>query len=436
MANVNTDEIYQWQLTKTSISERIKHLYKNELMADVHFVMADKSNIDEPILSIPCHKIVLAVSSPVFFAMFYGPMPETGEAIELSDSDSEGFLELLRYIYCDEVKLTGSCVLQVLYLAKKYMIPSLTEKCRRFLETNINAENVLNVLPTLTKWEEAHLTNMCWKIVDSNTEEFLQVSPSSLLEDKDLLGTVLKRDSLNVSEIKIFQAINNWAEDACRKKGLESNGQEKRSVIGDKILDLIRFPLMSEMEFAQHVPDTGILTDSEIVKLFMYFNVGRDPEQFSFIPRGINKRNVQRCKRFACSDRFWYYNRDSEIILFTVNSPVLLSGVRLFGMYREKYYVNLKIGGQTVVEGEFETEDKEVDGYYGFDVLLDQFILLSPNKLCKLEAVIRGPKSFYGKSGKEEVVCGDVTFRFQATTELATSKEGQFAEIIFTCLSQ
>ena len=151
MANVNTDMIYQWQRTKPSISERIRYLYRNELMADVHFVMADKSKIDEPTLSIPCHKFVLAVSSPVFFAMFYGPMPETGEAIELSDCDSEGFLELLRHIYCDEVKLTGNCVLQVLYLAKKYIIPSLAEKCRRFLRANLNVENVPDVLPALMR---------------------------------------------------------------------------------------------------------------------------------------------------------------------------------------------------------------------------------------------------------------------------------------------
>lgn len=276
------------------------------------------------------------------------------------------------------------------------------------------------------------MTEICWKIVDSNTEAFLQVSSPSLLEDKDLLGSLLKRDSLNISEIKIFQTINNWAEDACRKKGLESNGQDKRSVIGDKIVDLIRFPLMPEVEFAQHVPDTGILTDSEIVKLFMHFNLGRDPGQFSLIPRVIDKNSLQRCKRFASSDVFWCYNRDPEKISFAVSSPVLLTGVRLFGMYREKYFVNLKIWGESVVKGQFDTDENSEDGYHGFDVLLEEFVPLSPNKLCELEAVIRGSKSFYGKSGKVEVVCGDVTFRFQGSA----IKEGQFAEIIFTSVSQ
>ena len=59
----------------------------------------------------------------MFFAMFYRDLAETTDTIELSDCDSEGFLELLRYMFCDEAELTGSNVMQVLYLAKKFMVP-------------------------------------------------------------------------------------------------------------------------------------------------------------------------------------------------------------------------------------------------------------------------------------------------------------------------
>ena len=70
----------------------------------------------------------------MFFAMLYRDLAETTDTIELSDCDSEGFLELLRYMYCDEAELTGSNVMQVLYLAKKFMVPSLVMKCTEFLE--------------------------------------------------------------------------------------------------------------------------------------------------------------------------------------------------------------------------------------------------------------------------------------------------------------
>ena len=80
-------------------------------------------------MEIPAHKFVLAISSPVFYAMFYGQMAETTGSIELPDCEYESLLELFRYLYSNEVNLTRSIVMQVLYLAKKYMVPSLADKC-------------------------------------------------------------------------------------------------------------------------------------------------------------------------------------------------------------------------------------------------------------------------------------------------------------------
>ena len=444
MAKAVTPDVYDWQLAKTSVGDRVKHLYKNPLMADVNFVVsvaaAGNSGGDHPKITLPSHKFVLAISSPVFYAMFYGQMPETSDFIDLPDCDSEGFLEFLRYIYCDEVKLTGSCVMQVLYLAKKYMVPLLTAKCRVFLEANINTGNVLGVLPQVYKMDEVHLTDVCWKIVDLNTEEILRDAPSSLLEDRDVAAALLKRDSLNVSEIKLFQAVNCWAEDICKMQGMEGNGKEKRSVVGDSILRLVRFPLMSQKEFAMNVPDTEILTDSEIVQLFMYFNLGRKPAEFSSIPRVEKSRHFRRCKRFSGAGYFWNYNRGkADVISFTVDTPVLLRGVRLFGFKGEKYSVKLKICGESAVEDQFQTEDREVDGYYGFDIIFDQNFEISPGVPCVLEALIRGPKSFCGVSGKEEVPCEKVIFHFTATDETqitngSSVNQGQFAEVLFTLI--
>ena len=80
---------------------------------------------------IPAHKFVLSISSPVFEAMFYGELAETRDSIELPDCEYESLLELFRYMYSDEVNLSGSNVMGVLYLAKKYIVPSLADECAR-----------------------------------------------------------------------------------------------------------------------------------------------------------------------------------------------------------------------------------------------------------------------------------------------------------------
>ena len=74
---------------------------------------------------IPAHKFALSISSPVFEAIFYGELAETKDSIELPDCDYESLLELFRFMYSDEANLSGSNVMGVLYLAKKYMVPSL-----------------------------------------------------------------------------------------------------------------------------------------------------------------------------------------------------------------------------------------------------------------------------------------------------------------------
>ena len=46
---------------------------------------------------IPAHKFVLAISSPVFFAMFYGQMMETKDSIELPDTTEKKLSTIPRY---------------------------------------------------------------------------------------------------------------------------------------------------------------------------------------------------------------------------------------------------------------------------------------------------------------------------------------------------
>ena len=62
---------------------------------------------------ISAHKFVLSIGSPVFEAMFYGELAETRDSIELPDCEYESLLELFRYLYSDEVNLSGSNVIGV-----------------------------------------------------------------------------------------------------------------------------------------------------------------------------------------------------------------------------------------------------------------------------------------------------------------------------------
>ena len=142
-----------WQTIKPTIRERSKHMFNNNLFSDVKFAARGPNGESESKQVIPAHKFVLSISSPVFEAMFYGELAETTDTIELPDCEYDSLLELFRYMYSDEVILSGSNVMGVLYLAKKYMVPSLADKCTEYLQEYLHPSNVFSILPSAQKYE-------------------------------------------------------------------------------------------------------------------------------------------------------------------------------------------------------------------------------------------------------------------------------------------
>ena len=64
-----------------TIKERLKMMLNNNVMSDVTFVTKDAM---EDVVVFKAHKFVLAVSSPVFYAMFYGRLSEIREKTKSS----------------------------------------------------------------------------------------------------------------------------------------------------------------------------------------------------------------------------------------------------------------------------------------------------------------------------------------------------------------
>ena len=191
----------------------------NYLFSDVKFVVQKMIGESKERRVIPAHKLVLSIGSPVFEAMFYGELPETSDSIELPDCEYDSLLELFRYIYSDEVDLNGSNVIGVFYLAKKYMVPSLADKCTEYLQDNLDSSNVFNILPLAQKYEEKTLVDQCWKVIDEQTEEAVKSEGFATIE-RSLLEELVKRDSLNIHEVNLFKAVDFWATKKCENQGL------------------------------------------------------------------------------------------------------------------------------------------------------------------------------------------------------------------------
>ena len=419
-------------------------MFNNDLFSDVKFVVHMALGESEVKQVIPAHKFVLSISSPVFEAMFYGELAETGDSIELPDCEYESLLELFRYMYSDEVNLNGNNVMGVLYLAKKYMVPSLADKCIKYLHDNTDPSNVFSVMSPAQKYEEKNLLERCWKVIDEQTEKALKSDGFATIE-RSLLEAVVVRDSLNINEVEIFKAVDLWATKECQKQGLVANGAVKRQILGEKIVKEIRFPTMKQEEFALVALESKILTAEEIVSVIKHINSVLDcPARFPETKRSGFVGEIQQCCRFdSVSHNGWSYGSARDCVNFSADKDIALHGLRLFGRENNSYWVDLEIKNATNKSiltskaGWFSSEitQSNIGRYDGFEVLFGAPLFLKKNTIYSIEALITGSDSLRGENGLSVVKCSGVTITFMSSKYSGngtSTRHGQFPEILFT----
>ena len=452
-----------WQTKRSTIRERTKFIFNNELLSDVKFVVPASHNEIESRKSqmkrIPAHKFILAISSPVFYAMFYGEMAETSGTIQLPDCDYESLLELFRFLYSDEVNLSGSNVMQVLYLAKKYLVPSLADKCTEYLHEHLEASNVFSVLPQAQKFEDKDLEERCWEVIETQTENALTSEEFVTLE-RSLVESVAKRERLNVKEVDLFKAVDRWATKEVERQGLTADGVVKRRILGEETVKAIRFPVMSQKEFASVVVDCDILTKKEIGLMMKHYGgVGLETYlPFMHSPRQSRQLDawlLHRVYRFESVSQpempcasfrgYWNYARgESDALKLTASKPVTLHGVQHFGEGYKCYSVSLEVkdvaNGYSVAKtrGTFVSKKDEANGYYGFDVMFDHPVSLDQGKTYEIVSLIKGPPSWRVIHGKNSDEVEGIQFSFSKSASSRNGTDvnlGQFPSFIFSRVS-
>lgn len=328
------NKVYNWQTLMPTIKHRMATIFNSEILADVYFLVGRKS------VRFPAHKFVLSIGSAVFDAMFNGPLTKANQKttnessevseIEIPDVEPEAFRALLRFLYMDEVDIGPETVMATLYSAKKYEVATLEMACVDFLKENLTSENAFMLLTQARLFDETALADMCLETIDKHTLDTL-CSEAFLEIDLDTLKLVLSRDTLRSREVSLFAAVVRWSEVECQRKLWQPNADNKRKVLGDALF-LIRFPLMTIEEFAVNVAQSGLLTDKEMVNLFIYYTVSSKPSvPFSIEPRCCITGEECAVNRFQRTECRWGYSGTSDRIRFLTDRPIFVIGFGLFG---------------------------------------------------------------------------------------------------------
>ncbi|XP_018326917.1 BTB/POZ domain-containing protein 6 isoform X2 [Agrilus planipennis] len=256
-----------WQTVRKTVKERGQYLLEAGIWSDCRFIVGT-----EPHQQVfEGHKLFLAMSSPVFEAMFYGGMPEK-DPIAILDVQPDAFRALLEYIYTDRINLSSfdqAC--ELCYGAKKYMLPHLVEECTKYLWSDLYPKNACRAYEFAKLFEEPVLMEKCLNIICNQTVEVLSESSFDDVEFSTIL-TVFDQESLNInSELDLFNAITRYANRHSQSSGSSTSnteGNTRYPTFKDAIMK-IRFLTLTPKAFAEGPASSTLLTESEKFAILM-----------------------------------------------------------------------------------------------------------------------------------------------------------------------
>ncbi|KAL5018894.1 hypothetical protein ScPMuIL_004616 [Solemya velum] len=402
-----------WQTGKT-LPECTQYMLEHEIACDVTFLLGETKE------QVRAHKVFMISRSPVFSAMFCGPLAETQDLIPIPDIEPEVFRILLRYMYTDQAGLEANNVTSILYAAKKYSVTGLSKACRQYLSDNIDVDNACAILHTANTSEEEVLFQKCFSYILERGEKCLQ-STSFCEMNRQCVEKVIEADDLQACELYVWEALVRWAEVECERQGVATNDENLRQAMGDLVY-LVRFLGINVETVAKNVTVNSILSEREKAGIFRLCLGAIDVfETFSTKP-GRSTMTTVRCERleYKHTDNRWGYAGCKDAISFTVSAPVILSGITLYGCkYSHSQYTittNISDATGSVLLSDSRKVDSSSDERT-FDIIFQQKIKLKSSILYTLAVLINGADSGLGHRGKTSVKVGDVTVTFSNCAE-------------------
>lgn len=202
---------------------------------------------------------------------------------------------------------------------------------------------------------------------------------------------------------------------------------------------------MTVEEFASSpAVHSNILTDKEVVSLFLHFTLNPKPSvDFMDKPRCCLTGREKVICRFTKVECRWGYSGTSDRIRFTCSHRIFVVGLSMYGSINgpSDFQVTMQL---------IETETAKICGHNDtafnsdgsentFRVMFKEPVEVLPNVSYTATATLRGPDSHYGTCGQKRVVHDldgreKIVFNFYYATgnNNGTSVEdGQIPEIIF-----
>lgn len=352
---------------------------------------------------------------------------------------SSGSNLFFRYMYSDSVEISSETALALLYAAKKYVLPKLSEECSCLLQKSVKAENVCFLLDQSLLFSDGKLRENCLDFFSSNSDKIL--SSAEFLDcSRQAMDAILKIEKMKSKESVVFQNCVNWAKHQLRRhKFIENPSDEQiRETLGSLLYDF-HFPTMELTEFADLVGRGNVLTGEEKSAIYYYLIRKQKPE---FLPFRTNGRHPLEKFLEKMVDRtitvkqaVWQYESCKDGIDFRADADIQLSGLGLFsGIDRKQYNVDVEV----LHIQESLCKKRFTIPFTGnstpFKISFDSPIPLRAGLIYTIAAYAHGIIGYYGDSCKVICESDNITFtfsRYAGTESSGDEFRGQIPQLYF-----
>ncbi|XP_052603817.1 kelch-like protein 38 isoform X1 [Peromyscus californicus insignis] len=190
------------------------HDFSSDLLRQLNGLRQSKILTDVSICSgaweVPCHRNVLASSSPYFKAMFCSHFRESREAkVQLKGINATTLEQVITYAYTGEVHISAANVLPLMEAAAMLQYPRVFEACSSYLQSQLAPNNCLGLVRLAEilsceslkkKAREVALTRFPEVAASADLKELCAVELRGYLGDDRLCG----------EEETVFEALMAW----------------------------------------------------------------------------------------------------------------------------------------------------------------------------------------------------------------------------------
>jgi hypothetical protein len=272
-------------------------MYNNSFTSDIKFTFGTNQSGE----IFYAHKYILATSSPVFYEMLYTssrPKKDISE-IYLAHSDNESVADFFEFLYEEKCPAATNVEkgLQVLHLVLQYQVASFQTTCKNYLEPT--AQDTFKYLEQIMELKSEKYISTCFNFIDTLAHEYF-TSKYFLNIKLATLDILLRRDTLDYSEVKLFKAVVSWVDHQCLQQNLKASLKNRRKILGNVIYD-IRFLMMTLNEFTTDVIVVDILEDRESIGIIKAIKGRRVPKLM------WNSPGLRRQRKSANRSRWAYF---------------------------------------------------------------------------------------------------------------------------------